>query len=247
MKNYRATPYQNASLKASPGYFGLTLDSGVTAEMTTTQHTALYRFNFPTTSQGGSPLILLDLTDLANFRRDNSTVSVDPKNARISGNGRFLPSFGTGDYVLYFCVDFHGSPVRDGGIWVNSRGSTLVQNVTVSRGINQYPLPAGGFMRFTSSDPVLARVGLSFISTGQACEVAEEEIPSFDFESTQSAARQAWRSKISPITVSRNMMNSTMLRNFYSGIYRTMVNPQNYTGMQAVVSSNEIWFDSYYW
>jgi putative alpha-1,2-mannosidase len=223
MKSYRATNYQKNSVKASPGYFGLTLESGVQAEMTTAFHTALYRFSFPASGQGGSPLILLDLTDLSDSRQDNATINIDPDTGRMSGHSRFLPSFGTGNYVAYFCVDFHGSSVRDGGIWVNSRGSDKVEHLKISRGINSAgPLPGGGFVRFNSHDPVLARVGLSFQSTEQACSVAESEIPDFAFEKTRSTAVAAWQEKLSPITVSRNMINGTMLKNFYSGIYRTV-------------------------
>jgi putative alpha-1,2-mannosidase len=38
-----------------------------------------------------------------------------------------------------------------------------------------------------------------------------------------------------------------MLTNFYSGIYRTMINPQNYTGENPLWSSSEPYFDSFYW
>lgn len=223
MKDYRATNYHGNSVKASPGYFALTLESGVMAEMTTTAHTALYRFTFPASSEGGSPLILLDLTDLSNSRQDNATIDIDKDTGRMKGHGRFLPSFGTGNYVAYFCVDFKGPHVRDGGIWVNSRGSDQVQYLKISRGINSAgPLPGGGFVRFDGHEPVTARVGLSFQSVEQACSVAETEIPNFDLDETRANAVRAWKEKLSPITVSRNMINGSLLKNFYSGIYRTV-------------------------
>lgn len=192
-------------------------------------------------------MVLLDLTDLSDSRQDNATAMVDPDTRRMTGNGRFLPSFGSGNYVLYYCVDFHGSAIRDSGIWVNSRGSDKVEDLKISRGINAGPLPGGAFVRFKTSDPVLARVGLSFISSDQACSVAESEIGTFDFDSIRSAAVDAWREKLSPITVSTHGVNTSLIKNFYSGIYRTMMNPQNYTGFVPVVSSNQMWFDSYYW
>ena len=217
--------------------------------MTTAFHTGLYRFRFLDSSNThNSPLILLDLTDLSESRQDNASVSVDPDTGRMTGNGRYLPSFGTGDYVLYFCVDLHDSGIRDSGIWVDSRGSDQVEDLKISRGINSGgPLPGGAFVRFTSNKPILARVGLSFKNSEQACSISESEIPSFDFESTRSAAEDAWRSKLSPISVSRDTVNTSLLRNFYSGIYRTMVNPQNYTGFVPVVSNDHIWFDSFCW
>ena len=141
--------------------------------MTTTRHTALYRFQFPQSSSQNSPMVLLDLTDLSESRQDNASATVDPDTGRMTGNARFLPSFGTGDYVLYYCIDFHGSSIRNSGIWVNSRGSDKIDEVKISRGINSGgPLPGGAFVRFETSDPVMARVGLSFRSSEQACRAA---------------------------------------------------------------------------
>lgn len=52
---------------------------------------------------------------------------------------------------------------------------------------------------------------------------------------------------MAPIRVSRHGVNSSLLTNFYSGIYRTMINPQDYTGENPLWSSNEPYFDSFYW
>ena len=245
----RAVPYRNGSVQARPGFFGIELENGVKAEMTTAMHTALCRFDFSGAADGGSPLINLDLTDLSESRQDNATLAVDSETGRMSGSARFLPSFGTGDYVLFFCVDFQGLEVRDSGIWVDSRASTDVHELKISRGINSGgPLPGGGFVRFTGLGTVLARVGLSFRSSEQACSLAESEIPDFDFKGTREAARNIWREKLSPIQVSPYGVSDSFLRNFYSGIYRTMVNPQNYTGVvpEAIAPDGRIWFDSFY-
>lgn len=189
--------------------------------MTAAQHTSLFRFTFPST--GSSPLVLMDLTDLSDSRQDNASVSVDAGTGRMTGNGRFLPSFGQSNYVAYFCADFQGAAIRDNGIYVDSRGSADVKDLKISRGINSGPLPGGAFVRFTSSEPVSVRVGLSFISSDQACDSAEAEIPGFDFEATRSAAVSAWQEKLSPVVVSTSGVNGSLLKNFYSGMYRTMV------------------------
>lgn len=244
-KKSRAATYSNASVKASPGYFGVTLDSGVAVDMTTAQHTSLFRFKFP--ASNGSPLILLDLTDLSDSRQDNGTISVSGDTGRMTGNAIFLPSFGSGNYTLFFCADFSGGTIRDNGIFVNSRANSTVKDLKISRSINGYPLPGGGFIRFAQgTSEVLARMGVSFISSDQACSNAESEIPNYDFDSVQTAAVDAWRAKLSPIVVSRTRVDSSYLTNFYSGIYRTLVNPQNYTGENPIWQSSEPYFDSFY-
>ncbi|KAH9904291.1 glycoside hydrolase family 92 protein [Xylariomycetidae sp. FL2044] len=243
--------FDDSTVSARPGYFGITLDTGVEAEMTATQHAALFRFTFPTTEGDGNvshPLILQDLTDLSNSRQDNGTVSVDSDTGRITGNARFQSSFSQGYYKLYFCTDFSGPPILDSGIFVNSRASTDVKDLTISRSINGYPLPGGAFVRFDSVDtPVLARVGVSFISSDQACSNAESEIPDYNFDGVAEAASAAWREKISPVVISTGGgVDQSLITNFYSGIYRTMVNPQNYTGENPLWDSSEPYFDSFY-
>lgn len=247
----RALHYKEDSVKASPGYFSLALENGIQAEMTTSAHVSLFRFKFPTGgSNGTSPLILLDLTDLSNSRQDNATIELDGETGRMKGSARFNPSFGVGTWVGYFCADFSSAGgVRDNGIWVNSRADASVKSMKINKGINGGgPLPGGGFVRFTSSpsDGILARMGISLISAEQACASAEAEIPDFDFAGTQKVAEAAWRVKLSPISIDSTGVDASLVTNFYSGIYRTMVNPQNYTGENPKWKSSEPYFDSFY-
>lgn len=239
--------FANESVQAKPGYFGITLQSGPQVEMTTTQHAALFRFTFKGAAAGDKPLILQDLSDLSDSRQDNGTIKVDPKTGRITGNAIFLPSFGQGKYQPFFCTDFQGAAIADSGIYADSRASTDVHELTISRSINGYPLPGGAFVRFANGDkPVLARVGLSFISSEQACANAEHEMPKFDFNKHNHDAQDAWRQKLSPITVDPTGVDVSVVKNFYSGIYRTMVNPQNYTGENPLWQDGEPYFDSFY-
>jgi putative alpha-1,2-mannosidase len=243
--------FSNGSVTSKPGIFGLTLESGIRADMTATQHASLFKFTFPPVGADGElaqPLILQDLTDLADSRQDNGTVTIDANTGRITGSAKFLPSFGGGNFLLYFCTDFKGADILDTGIFVDSRASTSVKDLTISRSINGYPLPGGAFVRFKSADdPILVRTATSFISVEQACSHGETEIPDFHFANVYDAATKEWEQKLRPIRVSTRGINETTLTNFYSGIYRTMINPQNYTGENPLWSSKEPYFDSFYW
>ncbi|KAJ5752558.1 hypothetical protein N7520_009475 [Penicillium odoratum] len=252
-KAARAAHYVNDSVNARPGYFSLELVSRIAAEMTAARRTALYRFTFPESkTQNGSvldPLIGLDLTDLWDSRQ-NATISVDSESGRIKGNGTFLPSFGAGSYQAYFCADFAGARLRDSGIWVNDRAGSEPKELFVTRGFNNFYLQAGGFLRFERPDDgvVTARVGVSFVSTDQACSNAEMEIPDplNDFERLQSTAEDAWKEKLSPIRVTPGGVSDDMLSAFWSGIYRTMLSPQDMTGENPLWESDEPYFDSFY-
>ncbi|KLU87007.1 hypothetical protein MAPG_06013 [Magnaporthiopsis poae ATCC 64411] len=242
--------FDSKSISALPGYFGLQLTNGIKADMTATARASLYRFQFPATAIDGKPsqpLILQDLTDLSDSRQDNGSVTVDGSSGRITGSARFLPSFGQGNYVLHFCTDFKGAEILDNGIFVNSRANASVKKLTISRSINGYPLPGGAFIRFKSADnPILVRTANSFISVEQACRNAEREIPDFDFAKVQDAATAVWREKLAPIRIDATGVDQSLVQTFYSGIYRTMINPQNYTGENPLWSSSEPYFDSFY-
>lgn len=138
----RDVPFDTSSVNATPGYFAVTLVTGIKVDMTTAQHTSLFRFQFPDGNSSDSPLILMDLTDLSDSRQDNATIDVDESTGRMTGSGRFLPSFGSGYYTAYFCADFQSSAgIRDNGIFVNSRATSDAKSLMISRSINGYPLP----------------------------------------------------------------------------------------------------------
>ena len=265
-KEDRAEKYVNESVVSRPGYFAVTLEgSGIEAEMTATEHAALYRFVFPRLYKNDGeedkeegdllhPLIMLDLTDIYDTRQ-NATIEIDPHTGRMQGNGTFLPSFGAGTFQSYFCVDFeHPAHVYDSGIYVNHRAGTEVQSIFVTRGFNTFYLQAGGFVRFPYNDSeeggrITARVGVSLVSTRQACRNAEREIPDYDFEGIRKRAEDAWREKLAPFKVEMGggVDQEDFLTSFYSGIYRTMMSPQDYTGENPLWVSDEPHFDSFYW
>ncbi|KAJ7438621.1 alpha-1,2-mannosidase, putative subfamily [Mycena galericulata] len=121
-RNARAIDHGEPS--ASPGYFRIPLNNGVLAETTVTEHTALYRFTYPADAE--EMVLLLDATgDLEQRYRGGGRVSVassaspsikfnstipNPKTnagpgTRITGTGTFIPSFGQGNYSVFYCLD----------------------------------------------------------------------------------------------------------------------------------------------
>lgn len=234
-----------------PGYFSISLANGVQAEMTTTNRSALYRFTFDQSSGPSlSPVVLVDLIDLP-LSRSNGTANVDPSTGRLTGSGTFKPSFGIGSYDLHFCVDFKGANLRDTGTWTKNRANVSTHTVAMTDdGINTAAtLSSGTFARFGApqDNTLLARAGVSFMSIDQACANAEREQPNFDFDGTVTAAQSAWRQKLNVISVDAGGASSDLQETFWSGAYRAMISPQDYTGENPLWQSNEPYYDSYYW
>lgn len=252
----RATHYKNDSVEARPGYFGIELENGIHADMAVAEHSALFRFDFSAAlSANGSakPVISLDLTDLWKSRQ-NASISVEATEGsdtgRMKGDGTFLPSFGAGSYKTYFCLDVAGGTVEDSGLWVNDRAGSTYKQMSIPRGFNLFYLQAGGYLRFCdlSDSTLTVRMGLSFISTNQACQNAEAEIPGpeFDFDSLVNRAEDAWRAKLAPISIEMGDVDDSFQTNFWSAVYRTMMSPQNCTGENPHWQSSEPYFDSFY-
>ena len=250
-KYERSVYYRPQTPRAQPGYFSIGIKDGIDVETTVTEHTALWNFRFTsnvsTHGNALSPLMLVDLTDIQDSRQ-NASVKVDPATGRMSGNGTFLPSFGVGSYMSYYCIDFKGADVRDTGVWVNERAGTEPKELFVNRGYSLFYIQAGGFVRFKKplNNLLQARVGVSFLSTEQACQNAEQEIPDWNFNRVRKAAEDAWKEKLSDVSIETGGVNKSIQRTFFSGIYRTMMSPQNYTGQNPLFSSSDLYFDSYY-
>lgn len=68
------------------------------------------------------------------------------------------------------------------------------------------------------STSILARVGVSFISSAQACSNAESEIPNFDFEGTKATARAAWNDILGRVQVGTDGVEEEIIELFYSSV-----------------------------
>ncbi|KAI1371074.1 glycoside hydrolase family 92 protein [Hypoxylon crocopeplum] len=252
----RAVERVEGSAKARPGYFAISLNNSVHAEMTATEHTTLYTFSFhmlPEVESHGvmvptNPLVLIDLIDLG-VSRTGGDIEVNSQTGRIAGNGSFVPSFGSGAYTAHFCADFSGAEIRKTGTFLHTNATDEV-NAIGNLGSDYY-IPsgsAGAWIHFArpKTHQIKARVGLSFISVEQACHNAETEIPDFDFNKVVKASETAWRDKLSVVQPDYSGMSLEFVTTFWSGLYRAMISPQDYTGENQLWNSTEPYYDSFY-
>jgi putative alpha-1,2-mannosidase len=245
----------NGTVSARPGYFALTLQSQIRAEMTVSNRTAIYRFTFPevptTPNTTLNPLLLVELSDLPQTRTDGN-IRVEASTGRLTGQGTFQPSFGIGNYTSYFCADFDGAQLKDSGIFANSRAGREKAYRVFSENNAASQRPAGGWVQFkkpNQNNQLLVRVGSSFVSEAQACSNAEQEIPTFDFDGVLANAEKSWREKLSVIQIDDGGVSDVLLKAFWSGVYRSMISPQDYTGENPhweTGGRHEPYYDSYY-
>ncbi|KAF8591095.1 glycoside hydrolase family 92 protein [Ramaria rubella] len=231
---------------SSPGYFSIPLNNGVTAEVTVTQHTAIHRFTYPNDTD--SLIFMLDATtDLSRSYQGVGAINVSTANngTRITGSGRFVPSFGEGTYDVFYCFD---SRSFEQAKFYQSDTTFTDINGTFSTQIGQTN-PAGVLMAFSpQSDGVLTvRMGISWTSTDKACSFAEAEIPSLDgFDDVKAAARAVWNNVLGTIEVDATGVTEDTQQLFWSSLYRAHISPTNITGDNPLWDSTEPFYDSFY-
>ena len=68
-----------------------------------------------------------------------------------------------------------------------------------------------------------------------------------DFNRLVDNAEKAWTEKLSPISIKSGGATDDLLTSFWSGVYRNMISPQNYTDENPLWRSDKPYFDSFYW
>ncbi|CAG8706784.1 6093_t:CDS:10, partial [Gigaspora margarita] len=180
----------------------------IVVELTASRRTGLHRYTFPPTENDAK--IILDI----------------PHNLIVQNYGGGWNR--GGPYVVYFCSQFNtnatGFKKWDGGGYYQGFHHFDDVKEDFSRSVG------GGILTFnTTENPVIiSRVGISFISTDQACKSAESEIPDWDFENTKQEAINAWQTELEKLFVEGETDEFKTI--FYSSLYRTMIIPSNRTG-----------------
>ncbi|EJU00163.1 alpha-1-2-mannosidase family protein [Dacryopinax primogenitus] len=243
----------SGSPSGCPGYFSIGLQNGYTAEVTTTNHAAIHRFTTNWSAQ--SPVLLFDLTnDLSHSFQGNGNLNIQTLTAqrqgqtitRLTGGGEWNPSFGIGTYDVYFCLDVVGVAnyaIYDNGA-INIGATSLPSEGSPGDQLGALLQMPNGTSSF------VARIGVSWMSSGKACTYAESEIPlitSQGFDETQMNARAVWNELLTNVQVDATGVSSNTQTLFWSSLYRSFISPMNVTGDNPLwPDSTEPYYDSYY-
>ena len=222
MRNSFALAFSHTNEIARPGYYGVTFDNGIKAELTTTLRTGFGRFMYP----GDKPA-----TMMINAASDINTsaasgIDVNPVTREVTG-------WSTGGYfcharnrerdirTIYFYAAFD-HPFKSFSTW---SGNTLTSGATNGTGAMSgtfitFDLPNGG--------TVMAKVGISYVSVANAKAnvLAESPLSNFssaDFDKTTASAAQTWNSFLNKIQVSGGTKEDKEA--FYSMFYHTLLGP----------------------
>lgn len=207
---FRST-FSHARETASPGYYQVSLDSGASAELTTTLRTGIGRFGFNTGTTTNS--IIVNIGGSVNGVADGA---VSLNGNEVSGWAQTTIGGSGASYRVYFVAQFD-QPATAYGTWT---GTTLSPGSTGATGGQ-----SGAYLTFdTSKNPlVTVKTALSFVSIANARQNLQAENPGWDFEAVAQAARDDWENHLSVIQV--NGPNEIDKQVFYTALYHTMFHP----------------------
>lgn len=199
---------------AKPGYYQVKLlDDNINAELTATTHTGFHKYTF---AKDSAEYLLIDL---------NHSIQKGSWDCRIIGAQiRMLDNRTIEGYRLitgwaplrkvYFYAEFSRPVITNKMI----SGNTVYNNQSVINGTDVKAV----FDFDKSSSEVLVKMGISPVSTENAKQNLQAEIPAWDFDKIVAQASQAWENELDKIKIDGTDVQK---RIFYTAMYHAFTQP----------------------
>ncbi|POS71616.1 glycosyl hydrolase [Diaporthe helianthi] len=235
------------------GYYQSFLGSGITVELAGTERAGFYQYSFPNNNQTRN--VIVDVSHvLSSYRGMGLQQSYLGGNIEVVGGNTkagFYKGYGSYDngwnrapeWTVYFCGHFDPPPsAYRTFLGTGNTNSSLVEypagdNVTSTSRL-------GVLYTFDGATNVTSRVGVSFISTEQACSNVDSQIPSgITREELTAQTKDAWNREVLSKVTTTDTRNPTDLQLLYSSLYHLSIIPTNKTGENPLWTSSEPYYD----
>jgi predicted alpha-1,2-mannosidase len=220
--------FSHAHETAQPGYYSVEAntasETGVKTELTVTEHAGIGRFYFPT---GAGRLLLFKAAASANITEKNR--ETDGGAVEIRGQDTVVGSVHSGGfcnspthYVLYFAAKFE-KPFTASGTWTDK----ITAGATSASGHR-----AGAYVSFPSgAEPVVMKIGISFVSIENAEANLVAEIPGWDFDAVHASAKAEWAKMLERVQADGGTPEQRTI--FYTGLYHMLLSPNLFSDMNG--------------
>lgn len=217
--------------QAHPGSYAVEFDNGIRAKLTVSPRSGIGQFIFPPEASRTLIFNAAASATISDPKRKADTSSIEVRsNDEIVGtvhSGGFCGS--ESNYVLHFAAKF-AEPFSFYGTWPGGSGS---------RTANGHE--AGAYVTFSpSADPIILKVGISFVSIENAEANLREEIPGWNFNDILKTAREAWTDVLSRVQAEGGTADQRKI--FYTSLYHMLLAPNlfsdrngDYMGFDAKV------------
>jgi predicted alpha-1,2-mannosidase len=196
---------------ARPGYYEVGLRRyNIKAEMTATERVGFHRYSFPAT---GDAKVIFDLEEGIGW--DNVTQARIRQVNDSTIQGYRNSSGWAKDQRIFFTAIF-SKPIDR---------FDLYEDTIIRSGKELEAKKVKGVAKFstTQNEQVLIKVGISPVSEENAMANINAEIPGWDFSEIVAKADTAWEKELSKVSIQTK--DSSVLRSFYTSLYRTMTAP----------------------
>jgi len=213
--------------KAEAGYYEVTLEDGVHAQLTATKRVGVHKYTFP--QRADAQRIILDLLHgLYNYDGKVLWSTLRVENDTLLTGYRITDGWARSNYT-YFAISF-SKPIQDYG-YVDRKPENYNGFWRKFDRYHNFPDIAGrsvvayfNFDKEASSDLVI-KVALSAVSTEGAKKNLAAEAGGRSFEAICQQTRDAWEKELAVIDCQGTEDQKAML---YTSLYHTMINPSVY-------------------
>jgi predicted alpha-1,2-mannosidase len=214
-------PFNHTNEQAHPGYYAVSLDSGVRVEVTVTDRAGIAHFIFPS----GVPARLLVNSGSSTHGTGGDTrhkdAEKDENGIELSGS----QGFSAWSHAGHFCgTDSHytihaagafNKPFKASALWQND---SVLPDAKSARGTY-----TGTWLDFGDVREVTLKIGLSYVSQEGAQANLDQEIPAWDFETTAHAAQMIWNTLLNRIASEGGTDDQRKI--FYTAVYHSFLSP----------------------
>jgi predicted alpha-1,2-mannosidase len=234
----------------SIGYYKASLGSGITVELGATSRAGFYQYTFPAGNQSN---VVVDISHvLPSYRGQGLSQhylggNITTSNNHYEGHADYDNGWNRApDWRIYFCGFFelqdpNAIALVNTFVGQNDNTSKLVDYSAASNTNSTARL--GAVFNFGNVTNVTSRVGISFISTAQACDNVNTQIPAgTTLSSLTNNAKQVWKDEVlSKVTTTESNLGNLQL--LYSSMYFMHLLPSNRTGENPIWNSTEPYYD----
>ncbi|KAI0406821.1 glycoside hydrolase family 92 protein [Xylaria palmicola] len=232
------------------GHYKSNMFNGITVELGATKRAGMYKYEFP--EDRGAANVVVDVSHVLssyrgqglgqNYLGGNISVTTTDDGIRYEGSGSYDNGWNRAPkWTVYFCGYFDQSATFKTFLGKDATGTTLVDYSNA--GSQDSVARLGAVFSFDSSS-VTSRVGVSFISSKQACSNVDNEIPQgTSLDTLEKDVRTAWTNGVLSKITTKDTSNTTKLQLLYSSLYHFLLIPTNKTGENPLWSSSEPYYD----
>ncbi|HKF49662.1 MAG TPA: GH92 family glycosyl hydrolase [Terracidiphilus sp.] len=220
-----AAAFDHAHEETHPGYYAVTLASGVKVEITVTARSGIARFTFPS----GVPARLLVNAGSSTESIPGGSTDFNHDGISLAGTDGFTASSRAG----HFCQsDSHYKIFATGRFNKPFSKTAMWQDDAVMAGGNRAEgRRTGAWLDFGNEREVVLKIGISFVSEDGAGANLASEVAGWDFDEVRAKAKSAWTELLERFAVEGGTDDQRKI--FYTGVYHSFLSPNLFSDIDG--------------